>query len=360
MNIKDFHKASSFLLDILNMTNYVGLFSQFQQAAANIAGSPNNSNRLSWETQLETMRQELFKVINVLPENNSTTARMAFRLLMAENLFGENGRIRINSMMKSISKNPSESSQMANEYHQELTALYQFVNSFQQISNYSQEEFKALDEIEGFRIFFQGKVKVEDLDELAKAATKWKQVILSFALVVGETKRDVKVVSAEQGSLILTLVAIGGIVYSMAKGLNEIMDVILKSYDIKKAALELRKLKIGDFEKQIDEIEERSKINVNKTAEEIAHKLMSEHNFDDETLRNEATNAASSALRYLIRFLTNGGKIEILLTENSDDKKQVKLALNSKYEQLNIAEKKFKEIATENPDVELIDPHNND
>lgn len=361
MNIQEFYHVSNKLLTSLTKVNYVHLSSQMTQLVNGLATSTTSPNRVNLETQLERTRQEMIKALDeIIPKELSHTENRILDLLNFDSVLGENGKHRINTIVSNIRKKPELSKQICSEYQEEFNRVYHFVNSFSELGKTFPKKFTEVSKIDGFKLFFQKEAEISDLVDLGKVATKWNQIIIAFALLTGENDRQIKIVSAERGSLILTLAAIGGIVYSLAKGLNEIMDVIIKSYEIKKHALELRKLKLEDLQDTIQNLENKAKINVNDTSGRITKNLIEEFPIIDEGIRNETSNALNAALRHILRFLRKGGKIEILFADEVDDRNQIKLLLDQKNLSLLEAEEKLKQLSGQDDDIELIDPHEND
>jgi hypothetical protein len=199
---------------------------------------------------------------------------------------------------------------------------------------------------------FQAGAEINNLDELAKIATKWNQDFIAFASLTKENDTNFRIESVERGSIILTLSAVSGIVIAFAKATNMVLDVIKKCYEIKKLANEARLLK-GVPEKAIQELDNSSKIKVRTESMEITRQLIGEYEWDQVEQRKDVDAHLRIAIKHLLEFVNVGGKVDVKLLAPEQNGKQLTSNLSIKYQEIKKIENEISSVNGEKQILEL-------
>ena len=114
------------------------------------------------------------------------------------------------------------------------------------------------------------------------------------------------------------------------------LDVIKKYYEIKKIAYDAKMLKGGVPEKTIHELEAASKLKVKTETAEITSQLIEEYgwNADGEEQRRDVDTAVRIAVKHLLEFVNQGGKVDIKLLAQNEQNKEVEMNLTLKYSEI--------------------------
>lgn len=163
----------------------------------------------------------------------------------------------------SVSEDFKQAIQTLNSHNKPFIDLKNTLTQLKFEDKYSEE----FDDQTMVRIRFQNDAAITDIVLLKKWSTDWYAIMRGVALCVGEKPNDVRVVSASNGSLILTLVAtasitlvlakivqnIGKITYTILQIANTIEDLRHKKFlnkivedDLKRQQLEIKEQGITD------------------------------------------------------------------------------------------------------------------
>lgn len=294
-------------------------------------------NRQQFLTPIENARREIFAAINTfIPTTLSIEESKIYEALGAYQLFGYDGQQRLNQIFSTLQSNPKNTQTQLQQYIGETNKIAQLYSSFSLFADKLSIDKTNEEEKDSIVIFFQGGVEINNLDELAKVSSKWNQNLIAFALLAKENDRTFRIETVERGSIILTLSAIAGIVYAFGKALDKVLDVIKKYYDIKKLAHDAKQLKGGVPEKAIHELEAASKLKVRTETNEITRQLVEEYgwNADGEEQRRDVDAAVRIAVKNLLEFINQGGKVDIKLLAQNEQNKEVEMNLTLKYSEI--------------------------
>ena len=294
-------------------------------------------NRQQLLTPIENARREIFSAINTfIPTTLSIEESKIYEALGAYQLFGYEGQQRMNQIFSTIQSNPKNTQTQLQLYLADINKITQLYNSFTLFADKLSIDKTSEEKKDSIVIFFQGGVEINNLDELAKVSSKWNQNLIAFALLAKENDRTFRIETVERGSIILTLSAIAGVVYAFAKALDKVLDVIKKYYEIKKIAYDAKMLKGGVPEKTIHELEAASKLKVKTETAEITSQLIEEYgwNADGEEQRRDVDTAVRIAVKHLLEFVNQGGKVDIKLLAQNEQNKEVEMNLTLKYSEI--------------------------
>lgn len=319
-----------------------GIQSHFTSAIQNLAKLTQQAqtpvqNRQQLLTPIENSKREILTAINTfIPTTLSIEESKILDALGAYQLFGYDGQQRVNQIFSTLQSNPRNTQAQLQQYQTEINKITQLYSSLSQFADKLSIDKTGEEKKDSIIIFFQGGVEINNLDELAKVSSKWNQNLIAFALLAKENDRTFRIETVDRGSIILTLSAVAGIVFAFGKALDKVLDVIKKYYEIKKLAHDAKQLKGGVPEKAIHELEAASNLKVKTETSEITKQLIEEYgwNADGEEQRRDVDAAVRIAVKHLLEFVNQGGKVDIKLLANNDENKQVEMNLTLKYTEI--------------------------
>jgi hypothetical protein len=177
-------------------------------------------------------------------------------------------------------------------------------------------------------ILFDGAARVKTLKELSKESASWNQHIHCFSRLARENDTDANINSVEKGSLLLTVTLAAGTIIAVMKAVDKILDTIMKTYEVKKKSVELKKLKLTYIDDAINLLDKHAKLNISREAEDIANTLINDYNWNEnDELYNETKTATKMATKEIMKFINSGGKVDGHIKNNIEDgqKKYLKM-----------------------------------
>lgn len=175
-------------------------------------------------------------------------------------------------------------------------------------------------------------IKYNDLEkssvaDVAKILSSWNRILLPFARLNRLSSDSYYVIKVEQGSLILTIGAVIGIVVSFGKVVNDLLKAISTGIEIKKQLLEMKKMK-NDFAIDIiNDLESALKFDWDKSINGSIETIIKESNYDEndiEEIRNGLLLSGKEVKKILI---DEGGDIQLLLDKETLEKNEDVLIL---------------------------------
>ena len=131
--------------------------------------------------------------------------------------------------------------------------------------------------------------------------------------------------------MIATLSVSAIIIGAIIRTSNKILDLILKIYDVRKKALELKSMKLDNIAQAIEILEKQSILNISNEAKGIAKELMKEYGWEEGSeLFHETETAATKAVRKIIKFQNSGGKIDSKILNPTEEQLSATSTLKEK------------------------------
>lgn len=271
-------------------------------------------------------------------------------------LVGKDGMDKLEVFKSSFKENFQQTRNEILNFINEFKRLSSLINSVNNLSNSINfiDEIVEENEIDGLKIFFIRDADIETLKELSKESNNWNKMLFGFARVAGSNETDFRIVSVESGSIIIQIAALAGIVLGVAKAINEVLKIINNSLQIKKHTLDLKKMKNEGLNKAIKELDKNSKIDVTVHSLNISNLVV--NNFDYNAAdKGEVENALKYSISQLFKFYLNGGKVDLLLTQESqEDNIDLLEQLNARNKELNTTKEAIRLLENESSDLELL------
>ena len=358
MNINDFFSQVPKIQELLQHNNYVNLINQLNSninsyvttVAQQRQRATNQPQIAQLKNQISTISQQILTTYKGIEAKiTNVKIQIVFKQLGLDNINGQS----IDVAFEQISKIDNNANQYKNylaQYYQKISQVNQLnsIANVYQLNNTPQEDLKS----DGIAIYFREGVNVEYLNELSKSSTHWNQIIHCFGRLTKGEDNKARIETIEKGSIIMTITATTGIILALTKASNSILDVILKTYEVRKKAIELKSLKLANLKEAIDLLEIQSKLNVKSESERIAKEILAEYNVTD----NETQTALFLSIKRIIRFFNKGGKIEPrLLNETAKTNDDLVKSISSKNTLLIDIEAELKKIESNNGILKLVD-----
>lgn len=236
--------------------------------------------------------------------------------LKIENPYNISSIILLNKVISEIDYNIDTIIQELNTYHLKLQSYNQFLTNSETIFSDIIDKSDNLVETNNLILFFEGEANVENLKELSKVSTDWNQIINCFGRLTNENDTDINIVSIEKGSLVATLTIAAAIIGGVITASDKVLNLILKVYEIRVKALELKKMKFDNIAAAIEILEKQASIDLSEQSKSIVKELMKEYGWEKtDALYNETESATIKAVKKMIRFHNSGGKVDADLLE---------------------------------------------
>lgn len=202
------------------------------------------------------------------------------------------------------------------------------------------------------KLNYEGHAKT--VSSFSNVLSKWDKILKSFSRLSEGNDSEFGINNIREGSILLTICASAYVIVQLSKGLNQVLDVIKKSYEIKKLSIELKKLKV-ESQKELDKIEEEATINSDRAAEEIANDIIEPYGKDD---KNEVKNALKISIVYLFKFFDEGGDAKLLLSpvtiKEVPESQKMKENVETKIDEIDKTRETIKKMLG-NTDIKLIE-----
>ena len=178
------------------------------------------------------------------------------------------------------------------------------------------------------RVHFQKDAHLSNLTEFKDWGKAWYDIGRGIAMANDAAPEDVKVVGASKGSIIITLLSTYSIAKTTSAIILEALKVAEKIYDIKKAAQEVRALKIGN-----DAADRALEKDAETTKESGVTKIIAKAikligiNKNNE---GEKITVLESPVKKLVDFIEKGGEVDFIVPDEASDEAKNENDPNSK------------------------------
>lgn len=167
------------------------------------------------------------------------------------------------------------------------------------------------------RVKFAGDASVENVVDLKDWSNVWHGIVRGITMAHGASPEEIRVIGASQGSLIIDLagpetfaITVTGIVFGALR-------VAEKVVQIRKQAQEVKGLKLSN-QKIAKELESEAKKVEASGAEEVTAEFTAKLNLDP-AKSGDAITALGRAISDLVRFLRQGGEVDCVLPEQTEE-----------------------------------------
>ncbi|MBL7789112.1 MAG: hypothetical protein JNL75_04675 [Chitinophagales bacterium] len=359
MNIIELKNISQKFITIGNNIGFWNTLNQLRNLLNqyNTAKKSNQNNAYQFLQQIEQHRQQALSQLEIFQkEINSYSDLKLFKKLKLDIIFGENTTAFFKRIQTDLDSNTDVIIEEFNRISTKATQLQQLFNPLNQILSEIEEE--NIENEDFIKLFFENGADISSLKELSKASKEWNTIIHSFARLVRENDSETKITNVEKGSIVLTVCAISTIILAICKASDKVLDLIMKYYELRKKAVELKQLKLSTISEAISLIEKQAKLDVATEANQIALELLEDYQWTKkDDLYNETLKFVSQGVRRLVRFSNQGGKIESRLANPTEEESNVLNQLKEKTKEFVIKEEELKKLENAKEMIMLDDKH---
>jgi hypothetical protein len=346
MNINELYQLTIWAEDNIIKVN---ISQKFQQLITIINNNVNNRNAAA--QSFEAQKEELLKTIANI--NIFSLSKEQLNVLEKYNIL-ENISSNASEQISDIFyKQSLDLATILKELQDRHRNLNQGINKITTLKNSLFEiiEEKDLSFFENeaiIKLHFENNASIDNIVELKKWSSDWYDILRGIALSKDEAPESIKVISAEKGSIIITLGIAYGLVKIISKAILKVLEIIEKSLEIAKKAHELKQLKLTN-QKIIADLEKEAKdFKKNKITEMIDTFL--KNNSD-----GEKKTAFEKSLKKLIIFTEKGGQVDCFLPSPSEDDDEIKPENIQEIKSINTNFSKIRKIETEIKKIEYFE-----
>lgn len=275
--------------------------------------------------------------------------------------YSSSNLILLNKVVELIDNNLDPLISEFSEYAIKLSSYNQFVNSSKIVLKDFLEENNDQINSDLLILFFEGEANIENLKDLSKASSDWNQIVNCFGRLSNENNTEINIISIEKGSLIATLAISKLIIDGLLKASDKIMDFILKIYEIRIKALELKKLNMDSIAGAVEILEKQTEVDLNNESGVIVKELMAEYGWTEENpLYHETQEATIKAVKKIIKFHNSGGKVDSKLLNPKPEETEIITRVRSKNTNLLQIEDEIKKLTGNSRILEIKETDNDE
>ncbi len=196
----------------------------------------------------------------------------------------------------------------------EVKAGIQKLNSIRDnLTGLVDEEQYELDNAVLMRVGFMGESSINNIDDLKTLGKLWFDIGRGISMAQGKSPKDIKIIGATKGSVILELALNAALVSPFMFITKQALTITEKVYNIKKLKLEAKiaEMKLNHFDEKITEITENAITN-------ISEKLFKELKLNAGS-QGDTKEALKKSITKLVGFLDKGGDVDFVMKEESED-----------------------------------------
>ncbi len=154
--------------------------------------------------------------------------------------------------------------------------------------------------------------------KLSTQLNNWLKILKAFGRLNNDYESEYEIYELKKGSLLLTVTTIAGVVITLGKAINYVLDAVKKSYEIKKHIIELKKLQYEEIEGIAKELETVAIIDKEKESDSLSNRLIIEFKYEKDD-KHEVQTALKKAIGYLLNFFDEGGETKLLMTPDLEE-----------------------------------------
>lgn len=311
MQVRELVQLGAFLREFIQENTLEQLYQQLITAVNQAAQNQNPQNVTNFYQ----------KLLEVHAEAESRILSPAQSKLIidygADKLIGRNASIRIEGIFDSHRGHPQGMVQALQVMMKETTQLASRSNQLVDVLEPMIQKHE-LDEDLGVNegrlwLYFSDAASISTITELENAAETWKEILHNFSRMPNASEDEGRILQMQKHSpLEIEVAANVALLIPLGFGIQWVLSRIEQVIRIFKEAENLKHLKVKtEIVKALkdDAIEQRQKI-----AEEAADQIKEKYKID-----GEVRNAVQQALSKVIKFIEDGGKLDIDLGEPEDN-----------------------------------------
>ena len=264
----------------------------------------------------EEEKEQLVDALSHMSFKSLTIEQEAFLTkLDLRSYLGENGIDQVENILYKNQLDIATASEKFGHIVENFSKASEFFSCVEtKISPLFPEKHEEITEMEAWmRVYFQEKASITNVVEFKEYARKWYDITRGIALAVDKRPEDIRIVSAERGSIIINAAVLTVIAEIFSKVVLRSLEIAEKILELKKKKMEIEALKL---EKEInDNLTEDLKDAIDSTkkngAETICKAVIDELKITD----SEKKSGLRKSIELMLEFLENGGNIDFICNE---------------------------------------------
>lgn len=283
------------------------LYSELAAAVQNNA----NGSRQAFEAQRAQLAAELSSVdLTSLTDAQADLLRSKLSLLQH---LGKEGVSQVEAVLFRNSLDIVTAASEINRIASEVQSAVDRSNQIRSAVSGLIDPFETPQEEVILRVVFTREAAIHDIADFKRWATEWHDIGRGVAMAAGASPKDIRVVGAQTGSIILSLATTWAIAKVVSSILLKSLEVAEKVQGLRKAELEVKALKLKNSV-AIDAIRKQIEAERQTGLEEIGKSVAKEH----ANLDGERVLALEKAVSKLLKFVEKGGEVDVVLPLSVD------------------------------------------
>lgn len=274
----------------------------------------NQNNQPSTaKVPIETQKKELLEALrNINLFHLSAVQIEMLKKIDLFNYIGNSGAILVEKNLRDNSLDSATATENINTYlknvNKGITVINQIFKGLDGLIDITESEAEAT-----LRIRFTGDASIENISDLKKMSGLWYDIGRGIAMYHDDAPENVRVLSAENGSIVFVLGVTVVVVKTLSDVVLRILSVNEKIIDIKIKKEELKKLELENDKIEL-ELEKEIETQKEKVADEIMEELKSRKDIDPEN-----QTILRKSLKNIIEFMDKGGEVDIVINDISSE-----------------------------------------
>jgi hypothetical protein len=261
----------------------------------------------------------------IRPETLTLNERRLLATYIDADVMGEKGVDRVTAIFSEHNLDPMGAinafTEMRQKYEQLITSASATLKVLEPIEigevETDIEEGRAV-----LQITFKDKAAISNVTEWREYSEQWWQIVRSFGLLTDTTTDQAKVLSFQQGSVLVEVSAPCLLVTAVGIAASRILTVIERLLDLRKKIAEIKQLDLTNKQIERDLEKEADAFQENK-GNQIAQQVIAEINKAKVT-DGEVTTAVQMSVKNLFIFLDKGGTVDCRLREAEEQPEEAK------------------------------------
>jgi hypothetical protein len=274
-------------------------------------------------------KADLIGVIRkVQPETLTLNERRLLQTFIDTSLMGSGGVEKINGVFAEHNLDPMGAVNAFTAMKQKYDLLISAASETLKVLKPIEMEVIETDIEEGhavLQITFKERASIGNVTDWREHSDQWWQIVRSFGLLTDTTTDQAKVLSFQQGSVIVEIAATYLLVKAVGLAADKILTVIERLLELRKKIREIKQLDLTNKQIERDLEKEEAVFKENKV-DQIAQQVIAEIN-KPKTPDGEVGAAIKVAIGKLFMFLDNGGTVDCrlrLMKEEPEVAKQIR------------------------------------
>lgn len=323
MQVSELHQLTSWVEDSIINTSLSSHYTGLQNVLNQNAQRRNNQPAQPFETQKST----LIEALSSINSDELTNTQIAtLNQLELKDLIGNEGVAKIEHLLSNtldiaqVAKTMQEYTARLNSGISKVQAIKAALSPILHESDADISKGKVLT-----RVVFHHDASINNIKDLKSWTNKWFEIGRGFSIANGQTPEDVEVIGAAKGSIIIELALLATTALPIAKAINLTVDSLVKFQDFRLKSLQIRDMKNENpkLEKELEEDAERWDSRAQQVKDDAVNEITDEIKNTLENFKEEHSNELNKAVRNLVDFMSKGGDVECVVSDDESDEEEV-------------------------------------